>query len=218
MKTHSVLLTCILITFLIGTANAGIMITGQDEGDMPEAIIYQDGVMIALDGNKKAGMIIDTQKNQCTWFNHSSRKFVRGCQSFSDSMSGIKAKGDVYMQSIMSRLTPEQQAMMKKQMENEKQNLPEFKIKKIGHTNFQGFSVNKYHFLIQGSPVAEVWLSPDLLKAMSREIDKETIEKVFGGTDDKDGSDFGRDGRQEVMEKKINDFAEKENAFVIKRM
>jgi len=195
------------------------MITEQEEG-ISETTIYQDGVMISMDGSKKAAMIVDSKKSQCTWFNHSSRKFARGCQMFSDSVNNIKAKGDAYMEGIMSQLSPEQQAMMRQDMENAKRNSSTFQTKKIGDTNFQGFGVNKYHFLIEGSPFAEVWLSPDLYKALLKEVDVKKIEKIFGDTDTdtEHTSDFGQNDMQELLQKEITTLAEKENAYVIKAM
>ncbi len=218
MKTHLILSICILLTTLIGIANAGLMITTQDEEGMAEATIYQDGVIVSLDDNKKAMMIVDSQKSQCTWFNHSSQKFARGCPNFTESINEIKAMGDEAMKSIMSNFSPEQQAMMRQNMENEEQSRPPLQTKKIGRTDFQGFSVNKYHLLFNGNPVAEVWLSPDLYKALSKEVDIKAIDKIFGESDDEHDSGFGHGGMQESLEKEIDALAEKEHAFVIKQM
>lgn len=225
MKINSMLPTCMLLASFVGTANAGLMITKQEEGEAVEVTIYQDGVMVHLMDNKKATVIIDSKKNQCTWFNHDSRKFVRSCQAYSDFVSSMDAAMNKMMsqfsseqQAMMSQFSLEQQAMMKQDMKNEERNLPKFQTKKIGSTSFQGFGINKYHFIIEGSgsPLAEVWLSPDLYKALHNEVDVKKIEKIFGPSHSEISSDFNRHNIQELLEKEIDALAERENYSVIR--
>lgn len=217
MKTRLVLSTCILLAFLMSMANAGLMIKEQDEGETVTQI-YQDGMMVVLSDqlNNKAGMIIDMRKSQCTWFNHSSQKFARGNCSAPSEIIGNMA------QNIQNRLSSEQLAMMQQIQDQETEmQLPPLQVKKIGHANFQSFAVDKYHFLAEGRPIAEVWMSPDLAKAIYKEahMDMETMKKLFGDQENKGHSSvFAFQGPEEILEEKIDALSEKEKAYVIKVM
>ena len=215
MKAQQILSTCLFLTFLVGTASAGLMIKEQDEDDVTTQI-YQDGIVVILaqEAGNQAVMIIDTRKSQCTWFNHLSRQFAR-----SDCAAPSEVAGEM-LESFQEHLSPEQLAMMQGMRDQEmERQMPPLQVKKIGGTNFQNYAVDKYHFLVEGRPVAEVWLSPDVGDAISKEVNFEAMNQLFGDQANEDHfSTFDSQDPSAVLEQKIEELSEKERAYVIKSM
>ena len=215
MKAQQILSTCLFSIFLVGTASAGLMIKEQDDGDVTTHI-YQDGIVVILsqEADNQVVMITDTRKSQCTWFNHLNRQFSRGdCGAPSEMVGGM-------MESLQKHLSPEQLAMMQGMRGQEMEmQVPPLQVKKIGGTTFQDYTVDKYHFLVEGRPVAEVWLSSSVGEALSKEVDFESMKQLFGDQANEDHfSTFDSHDSSGVLEKKIEELSEKERAYVIKSM
>ena len=190
------------------------MIKKQDDGDVTTQI-YQDGIVVVLatEAGNQAVMIMDTGKSQCTWFNHLSRQFAR-----SDCAAPSEAAGEM-LESFQEHLSPEQLAIMQGMGAQEERQMPPLQVKKIGSANFQGYAVDKYNFLVEGRPVAEVWLSADVGKAISKEVDFEAMSQLFGDQGNEDHfSTFDSQGFSAALEQKIEELSEKERAYVIKSM
>jgi len=182
------LFVMLLLFFSMNAAWAGLVIKEkiQAENGMETILTYIEGDMVKNVMPDGSYMIIDLTKREMIEVNPSKKQYSvikidEMKKEMDQTMSKIKEQ--------LAGLPPEQRAMIEKMMGGMMgaKAASAATVKTGQHAKIAGFKAEQYKIMQNGKPVVEVWLSPDLLRYMKKEMDSAKIkafEKAMDSVDE----------------------------------
>ncbi len=168
-----------MMFFSMDAAWAGLVIKEriQTENGMETILTYIEGDMVKNVMSDGTYVIIDLTKREMIEVNPAKRQYsVIKIDEIKKEMDQAMSK----MKEQLAGLPPEQRAMIEQmmgEMMGSKAAPGSVTVKKTGqHAKVAGFRADQYRIMQNGKPVMEVWLSPDLLKYMKKEMDSAKIK------------------------------------------